>query len=251
MHVTPAAKVRFWCAAGALSGLASVNVNAVPVLPGGPAVVLPGTSVAARPELAGIVLADTVANWQSAIDPMYGFPGAEGTLQSRVVRSSLTGTLDFYWRIEASPPSYPIDIAKSLTIDNVPLASFGTGAAFDVDYRLDGLGLVAPVNARASATSLIFDFHGSGGDSAIGPGRATYFLLLHSTATTYTASAIATLAESALPTFAPAAVPEPETISLLLGGLAVVAGFARVRRSWLRLPRARAGKRPRVPPAVT
>jgi hypothetical protein len=234
MHFTAAANMRFWCAAGALLGLASFDARAVPVLPGGAAVLLPGTSEVARPELAGVVLADTVANWQSAVDPRYGFPGAEGTLHSLVVRSALTGTLDFYWQIEASFPSYPVDIAKALTIDNIPLADFGTGSTFDVDYRLDGLGSVAPVNARASATSLIFDFHGFGGDSAIGPGRTTHLLLLHSTSTTYTTSAVATLAESELPTFAPAAVPEPETITLLLGGLGVIGVIARVRRSGLR-----------------
>ena len=86
----------------ALALLAAAQVGAVPVTPGGAPVVLPGTTAAAQPELAGVVLEDVVTAWASPINPMYGFPGATGTLQSRVVRETSTGTLDFYWRLMSS-----------------------------------------------------------------------------------------------------------------------------------------------------
>lgn len=51
---------------------------------------LPGTTVAARPELAGVVLADTM-------QPLtFSGLALSGTVQNRVVRETGTGTLDFY-----------------------------------------------------------------------------------------------------------------------------------------------------------
>jgi hypothetical protein len=64
----------------ALVLLGHLDAMAVPVSPGAAAVPLPGTTVAARPELAGTVLEDVSTSWASAIDPMYGFPGAAGSL---------------------------------------------------------------------------------------------------------------------------------------------------------------------------
>ena len=57
---------------------------------------LPGTTEADRPELAGVILEDTMT--------VYSFAGAAGefvtgVINSLVVRSTLDGTLDFYWRI--------------------------------------------------------------------------------------------------------------------------------------------------------
>jgi hypothetical protein len=53
---------------------------------------LPGTTVAARPELAGLVLEDVLTT--------FNFDGVSGTVQNRVVRETTTGTLDFYWKID-------------------------------------------------------------------------------------------------------------------------------------------------------
>ena len=49
---------------------------------------LAGTTSAARPELAGLVLADT--------DTPFTLDGVSGYVQNRVVREFGTGTLDFY-----------------------------------------------------------------------------------------------------------------------------------------------------------
>ena len=66
-------------------------------LPAASTVGLPGTTVAAHPELAGLVLED--------VDQPFSFIDStghtlSGVVQNRVVRSSVDGTLDFYWRIK-------------------------------------------------------------------------------------------------------------------------------------------------------
>lgn len=199
--------------------------GAITVTPGGGSVALPGTTVAAWPDLAGSVLEDVVTTWASAIDPLYNFPGAEGTLQSRVVRSTTTGTLDFYWRVTAYQPSYPAYIPVSLDVSQLVLGHFLTGAGFDADYRLDGLGSEPPVaGVAADGSHFSFEF----ASNSFGPGESSYFLLLHSNATAYDSSALARLGETTVSTFAPvAAVPEPSTYALLLAGLVGIAACRR------------------------
>ncbi len=215
----------------ALTGLAlalfsALPAHAIPVTPGAAAVVLPGTTAAADPSLAGTVLADVQTHWVSAIDPIYGFPGAEGELYSRVVRQTVAGTLDFYWRLTVEQPSYPNFVPRSLEITGLSLPNFLTGTSFDANYRTDGVGSTAPSGAFSTgAGNVTYTFSSQN----FGPGSISYFLLLHSNATTYDASALATVGVTTVSTFAPTApIPEPQTWLLMAAGLAAI-GLARCR----------------------
>jgi len=200
---------------------------AVPVAPGSGPVALPGTTLVADPSLAGTVLADVTTAWSSPVDPKYGFPGAQGELQSRVVRETASGTLDFYWRITVDGVSYPSDVPLALTISGLSLPSFGTGSAFDADWRVDGAGEVSPIDASASASAVTWDF----APDAFGPATSSYFVFLHSTATTFDAAATATFGATGVATFAPSAVPEPAGALLVAAGLAALATRGRRPRA--------------------
>lgn len=197
-------------------GASSSPASATPVYPGFGAV-LEGTSLSADPSLAGTVVADVTNAWVSPVDPKYGFPGAQGELESRVVRESGSGTLDFYWRISVDAVSYPDDVPHGLGISGLTLSSFQTGAGFDANWRSDGPGQVGPVLAYAGRDWILWDFD----FDPIGPGASTYFLLVHSNATTFDSAATASLGATDVATFAP--LPEPAGAALAAAGLALLA----------------------------
>lgn len=175
---------------------------------------LPGTTVAAEPQLAGVVLEDWVQGF-SFTDDSGGL--ISGTVQSRVVRSSLDGTLDFYWRVVNDD-----DSAGSLQA--LRLGGFMTDT-YDANYRIDGLGSNAPGYARlfgGTGGNVNFVFNGG---TAIDAGESSYFLFFDTDATNYARTARydvvggGTFTE-AFDTFAPAPVPEPSTYAMLALGLA-------------------------------
>ncbi len=189
---------------------------------------LGGTTSAARPELAGLVLEDQ-------IQP-FSFSGVTGTVQNRVVREDGTGTLDFYWRIQVDPAAA---ILAPGGISAFRLGSFGYGNITDADWRIDGLGSAAPYVGRVFNPSsrpegdINFLFSdglvhaGDPADSAAG----SRFFFLHTDATTYARTATYDLLDaqdnlsSAYATFAPSeTVPDGgATCGMLLMGLAGVA----------------------------
>ena len=193
---------------------------AVPLIPGS-AVLLPGTTVAARPELAGVVLVDQLVAFSVTIPTDQHITGM---IQERVVREFGSGTLDFYWRV----------FNDSSSLNNLGffrLGQFITGS-YDADWRIDGLGTVNPDNAFlfVSPSGFVnFEF-----TAGLAPGEESRFMFLHTDATSYGLTAImdvatpGTLERSQLfGTFAPG-VPDGGS-TLMLASLAM-SGLALLRR---------------------
>ena len=175
-----------------------------------------GTTAALRPELAGTVLEDV-------IQP-YGFINSTGTLamfgtvQNRVVRSDVDGTLDFYWRIVPTPNPILNPITQDGEIVAFRVNGFG-GDALDGDWRIDGSGNVPPQIARnfgGGSVNFLFD-------PGVRVGEESRFFFLDTTATSYAkvghydllgapTGSISPLFDTFVP------VPEPVTMSLLASG---------------------------------
>ncbi len=193
------------------------------------AVALPGTTVAAEPQLAGTVLEDKLTDFSIAGE------GITGHIQSRVVRSSVDGTLDFYWRVFN-------DESSKGSIGNFRIGEF-LAPEYNANWRIDGLGDVAPTSAYKFGGGLadqgyinfqFFDAASSAG--LLTPGKSSMFMFLDTSATSYNESALMDVANrdttqiSGLSyTFTPA-VPEPSTYALMGLGLAAM-GFLRRRTS--------------------
>ena len=188
---------------------------------------LPGTTTAARPELAGTVLQDVITSFS------FGALNIFGTVQNRVVRETGTGTLDFYWRILVDPASTGGGIGA------FRLSDFGYSNLTDADWSIDGLGANGPAIARLfnpaahpeGAINFLFD-------PAVAAGTAgSNFFFLHTSATNYALTATYDLLggpnstlSAAFQTFAPSAVPEPSVLAMLGLGLAAI-GVAKRRRA--------------------
>jgi hypothetical protein len=183
--------------------------------------VLPGTTVAARPELAGTVLADTLTN--------YSFEGITGTVQSRVVRESASGTLDFYWKVNV------LSDASGLGVSAFRLTDFGVSNITDADWRIDGLGSTAPTVARVfnAATLPTGSINFLMDDAATASSR---FFFLRTNATAYAQvarfdllSGGPQLLSTPYVTYAP--VPEPSGLALCTVACLSLLGMRRLRGS--------------------
>lgn len=174
---------------------------------------LTGTSVAAEPNLAGVVLEDEMVNFAYAS----GGGTVSGSVQLRVVRSVDT-TLDFYWRVFN-------DENSSNAIGAFRLGDFYT-SDYNANYRTDGLGDDAPDTAtRFSGTQSSFvNFIFDGGLAA---GESSNFFFLDTDASSYAKTALFDIASvgtlgisSSFSTFAPTTnVSEPASSLLITAGL--------------------------------
>lgn len=196
-------------AAGMVCALGAGQVWAIPLAPGG-TVDTTGTTVALRPELAGLIIEDQLTPFVGT--DFFGDVVFTGTLQARVVRETAGGTLDFYYRIFNDAGS--LDPISRLS--STDFAGFLT----DVDFRLDGLGSVGSDFASRSSNGRVVSFDFSGGTGALEPGEESYFLFVKTDATQYTTGSTVLLngGRAAVQTFAPT-VPEPTTLFLLGSGL--------------------------------
>ena len=122
----------------------SASSQAVVVNPGGVAV-LTGTTSAASPDLAGVVIRDELLPFQ--IFDRAGNLVMEGVVQDRVVRSDNTGTLIFAPRLRDFNMNLPDAWVQGLVVNGYD------GFATDVDYRTDGQGNVGPNSVNRSPVS--------------------------------------------------------------------------------------------------
>jgi hypothetical protein len=182
---------------------------------------LAGTTSAARPELAGLVLADT--------DTPFSVDGVSGYVQNRVVREFGTGTLDFYWRVVVDPST------NGGGIEALRLADFGYGYMNDADWRIDGLGTIGATTGRLFNPAV----HPEGDinflfDSNVGSDESSSFFFLHTSATNFAMTGFYDVLNAdgnftaAAATYAPA-VPEPTPAMLLALGVLTL-GLLRSRR---------------------
>lgn len=172
-----------------------------------------GTTSAARPELAGLVVEDILVPYD-----FFGSGGEHvfGDIQNRVVES-VDGTFDFYWRIIPDP-------ASTGEITALRVGGFD-GFALDGDFRLDGVGDVGPDIARNFGAGFVNFIFSDGVDA----NEESYFFFLDTEAASYGLTGFYDLlcADSgciseSFDTFAPTQVPEPATIGLLTLGVAVL-----------------------------
>jgi hypothetical protein len=120
-----------------LGGGAAMAVSVL--LPPGGSLVVPSTTSATEPTLAGVVKHDTLVPF--TIKSPAGAVLCEGNLQDRVVESTSTHQLDFYYRIR--------DTQGPGAVLRIDTSSFG-GLPLRVGYRTDGLGTVPPRHANRS-----------------------------------------------------------------------------------------------------
>lgn len=145
--------------------------------------VVSGTTAGSRPELAGVILKDELIPFE--IRNNKGRVIFAGKIQNRVVQSNKTGTLSFYFLVRNTSPGLPGRITE------IRRDGFG-GWKTDMDYRLDGLGTIAPdsVNCATNGTTVGFSF----GKNPITSGSESRFCFVLTEATEFDTSSMVIIA---------------------------------------------------------
>jgi hypothetical protein len=183
---------------------------------------LPGTTSLAEPQLAATVLVDETAPF--SISTSSG--EITGSVQQRVERSTVDGTLDFYWRVFNDPNSVG------------PIGSFRVGdfisPEYNANWRIDGLGNQGPAHAHRftipqnTFVNFLFDAP-SDGPSGLLPGQSSNYVFLDTTATDYIKTAFYDLTgtgsgtiSASFPAYTPGTIPEPASFVLIITGVATL-----------------------------
>ena len=107
-----------------------VNSAEAVLLNPGDNLALPGTTVAAEPQLAGTVLVDDLIPFSFSAGS--GLGNITGEVQQRIVRSSVDGTVDFYWRVVN-------DANSAASISSFRVGHF-VSPEYNANWRIDGVG---------------------------------------------------------------------------------------------------------------
>ncbi len=216
--------------------MSAFTANAVLLNPGDTNIPLPGTTVIAEPKLAGTVVVDELEPFSFSAGA--GLGNITGHVQQRIVRSSVDGTLAFYWRVVNDPNS-------TAAIGSFRIGDF-VSPEYDANWRIDGLGDKAPDSAtrfsgaKDSYVNFNFNVFSTNPNAGLLPGQSSYFLLLDTTATNYTKTATYDLTNilqnsisSQFAAYSPSPVPLPASVWLFGTGLVGLFGFAYRRKGVL------------------
>jgi hypothetical protein len=138
----------------------------------GQTVSLGGTTAAARPELAGVVLWDKLIDFEirnAAGDLIF-----KGRLQDRIAKSDVSGALSFGILIRDTQPNLP-GVITTVTRGN--FANVST----DVEYRVDGMGHIGPKEADRNADGGEITFRFEKGRLHAGNDSRSFFILTDAT----------------------------------------------------------------------
>jgi len=176
-----------------------------------------GTTLTARPYLAGVEVANAAISFSFTDTTTGGL--ISGELYNEVLQEA-SGTLDFYYQVIQDPSSGgPVGAVRT--------SGFGTGST-DCDFRLDESGTVAPIEVIRFSGSSEGDLNFVFDDNGVQAGQSSYDMFIKTTAKYYdqNGSTDITGAEvddngisSEMATYEPVAVPEPDSLALLVIGL--------------------------------